>query len=80
MANIVAIVSMHLDSNQKSKSNKDYQQSLEPGPISKIRLRSALRITFAIGVSYVGFIESSRHSRTVVTIRLFLKSIFDAFN
>ena len=63
---------MNTNQNHKSKSNNDYQKSHEPGPISKIRLRSALRITFAVGVSYVGFLESLLYLRTVVTIRLFL--------
>ena len=46
------------------------RESLELGQILKICLRSALHITFAIGVRYVRFLESLRHSRTLVTIRL----------
>ena len=72
VVNKIAIIDMNLNSNQKSKSNNDYQKSLKPGPISKIRLRSALRIPFAIGVSYIGFIGSLLYSRTVVTIRWFM--------
>lgn len=58
VVNKIAIIYMNLNQNNKSKSNNDYQKSHEPGLISKIRLRSALRITFAVGVSYVGFLES----------------------
>lgn len=73
---IISLILMNIG----KKSMNVNQISLEPGPISKIRLRGALRMTFTNGVRYVGFIESLRYSRTVVTIRLINLLIFDAFD
>lgn len=76
VVNKIAIIYMNLNQNQEPKTYYDLQKSLELGPILKIRLRSALRIIFTVCVSYVGFIESLLHLRTVVTIRLILKPSF----